>query len=92
MGVRGLGNLVGGLAAMTVLCGAVSLPLAAHQRVDEAHRTAVVSAFAPEMAVLRSELAGAAAHSVNGVEFVVGRLEGRDVVLFLSGISVVNAR
>ena len=28
---------------------------------------------------------------MNGVEFVAGRLEGRDVVLFLSGISVVNA-
>ena len=91
MGVRGIGGLICGLAAMTVLSGAASLPLAAHQGADEAHRTAVVSAFAPEMTILRSELADAVAHSVNGVEFVAGRLEGRDVVLFLSGISVVNA-
>ena len=91
MGVRGPRNLVGGLAAMMALSGAASSPLFAHQGADETHRTAVVSAFAPEMTVLRSELADAAAHSVNGVEFVAGRLVGRDVVLFLSGISVVNA-
>ena len=91
MGERGLGSLFCGLAAMTVLSGAASSPLAAHQSADDTRRTAVVSAFAPEMTILRSELADAAAHSVNGVEFVAGRLEGRDVVLFLSGISVVNA-
>ena len=90
MGERGLGSLFCGLAAMTVLSDAASSPLAAHQSADETHRTAVVSAFAPEMTILRSELADATTHSVNGAEFVAGRLEGRDVVLFLSGISVVN--
>ena len=91
MRLRELGHMVGGLAAMVVLSGAVSSPTPAHQTAGETHRTAVVSAFAPEISILRSELAGAASHSVNGVEFVTGRLEGRDVVLFLSGISVVNA-
>ena len=91
MRLRELGRLVGGLAAMAVLSGVVSSPTPAHQTADETPRTAVVSAFAPEISILRSELAGAASHSVNGVEFVTGRLEGRDVVLFLSGISVVNA-
>ena len=91
MDVRGLGGLIGGLVAIAVLWGTASSPLAAHQGADETPRTAVVSAFAPEMTILRSELADAEAHSVNGVEFVAGRLEGRDVVLFLSGISVVNA-
>ena len=91
MGVRGSRNLVGGLAVMMALSSAASSPLAAHQGADETHRTAVVSAFAPEMTILRSEVADAAVHSVNGVEFVAGRLEERDVVLFLSGISVVNA-
>jgi adenosylhomocysteine nucleosidase len=51
----------------------------------------VVSAFAPEMTVLRGELDNATVHSINGVEFVAGTLEGQNVVLFLSGISVVNA-
>ena len=76
---------------MTALSGAASSPLSAHQGADETPRTAVASAFAPEMTILRSEIADAASHSVNGVEFIAGRLEGRDVVLFLSGISVVNA-
>lgn len=95
MDTRGLGNLPGilicGLAAMTALLGAAALPVAAHEVEDDTRRTAVVSAFAPEMSILRSELEGAVVHSVNGVEFVAGRLAGRDVVLFLSGISVVNA-
>ena len=91
MGAREHGHLIAGLAAMAVLAGTAPSPVAAHRTADETHRTAVVSAFAPEMSVLRRKLSGAASHSVNGVEFVAGRLEGRDVVLFLSGISVVNA-
>ena len=46
--------------------------------------------FAPEMAILRQELTDASEHSLNGVTFATGMLEGRQVVLFLSGISVVN--
>ena len=82
---------VGGLAvAMLVLTG-WALPATAHDTRDDVRRTAVVSAFAAETAVLRADLQNAAAHSINGVEFIVGTLEGRHVVLFLSGISVVNA-
>ena len=69
----------------------VAFPASAHPVTDETSRTAVISAFPPEMAVLRAEIEDAASHSVNGVEFVTGRLAGRDVVLFLSGISMVNA-
>lgn len=64
---------------------------AAHPAESGDRLTAVVSAFPPEMAVLRAELEDAASQSVNGVEFVTGRLEGHRVVLFLSGISMVNA-
>ncbi len=64
---------------------------AAHPAGGETRVTAVVSAFPPEMAVLRAALEDAASQSVNGVEFVTGNLEGRKVVLFLSGISMVNA-
>ena len=91
MDTRGLGHLLGALAAMTALSGAAAWPVAAHEVEDDTRRTAVVSAFAPEMSILKGELEGAATHSVNGVEFVAGTLEGRDVVLFQSGISVVNA-
>ena len=43
------------------------------------------------MSILRSEVERAVTHAANGVGFVTGRLEGRDIVLFPSGISVVNA-
>lgn len=82
--------LTGGLAAVVlVLVGA--LPAAAHDRQDDVRRVAVVSAFAPEMSVLRGDLDDAAVRSINGVEFVAGTLEGREVLLFLSGLSIVNA-
>lgn len=58
---------------------------------DDTPRIAVISAFAPEMAILRRELKEPSTHSVNGVEFTAGTLEGQDVLLFLSGISIVNA-
>jgi adenosylhomocysteine nucleosidase len=41
--------------------------------------------------VLKSELAEASEHEVNGRSFITGKLAGKDVVLFLSGISMVNA-
>ena len=50
-----------------------------------------MSAFAPELSILKHELADASTYSINGVEFSVGTLQGQDVVLFLSGISIVNA-
>ena len=78
-------------AAAALLAAAAAAPGAAHKQLDRAPRTAVVSAFAPELALLRSELRAAETHSVNGVEFAAGTLQGREVVLFLSGISVVNA-
>ena len=91
MEARGRGNLIGGLATVTMLLGTAAGPAAAHEFDDDARRTAVVSAFPPEMSVLRHELEDEAVYSANGVEFVAGGSEGQDVVLFLSGISVVNA-
>ena len=88
---RESGHLTGGLAALTLLLAGAAVPADAHEAEDATPRTAVVSAFAPEMAILRSGVEGATVQSVNGVEFVTGTLERRDVVLFLSGISVVNA-
>ena len=83
--------LATGLAAVGLLLGIAAPPVAAHDLGDDRRRTAVVSAFAPELSILRSDLADAAVHSANGIEFVAGELEARDVVLFLSSISVVNA-
>ena len=81
-------SLVLAAALVTALA---AVPAAAHDELDEAARVAVVSAFAPELEVLKDEVADAATRTLNGVEFTAGSLEGRPVVLFPSGISVVNA-
>ncbi|MDE0372064.1 MAG: 5'-methylthioadenosine/S-adenosylhomocysteine nucleosidase [Rhodospirillales bacterium] len=79
------------LLAFGWIAEATAVPVPAHGARDDVPRIAVVSAFAPELTILKHDLVGAAVHMVNGVEFTTGRLEGRDVVLFLSGISMVNA-
>lgn len=58
---------------------------------NEVGRVAVISAFPPEWVSLQAALEGAETQRINGVEFVTGQLEGQDVVLFLSGVSMVNA-
>lgn len=60
-------------------------------RLDATPRIAVLSAFGPELTLLLNRLQGPVSYSVNGVEFTTGTLEGKPVVLFLSGISMTNA-
>lgn len=54
-------------------------------------RIAVVSAFAPELALLLQQVQQPSRRSIGGVEFTSGTLAGKPVVLFLSGISMTNA-
>lgn len=79
------------LAAIVLLSTGVPSLAIAHDIQDNVPRIAVMSAYAPEMTILRKELSDAAVHSVNGVDFTTGTLEKRKVILFLTGISVVNA-
>ncbi|HWA79500.1 MAG TPA: 5'-methylthioadenosine/S-adenosylhomocysteine nucleosidase [Acetobacteraceae bacterium] len=58
---------------------------------DPTPRTAVLSAFPPEMVELQAALRGGKEYDVNGVIFTTGTLEGKPVVLLLTGISMVNA-
>ncbi|WP_119390359.1 5'-methylthioadenosine/S-adenosylhomocysteine nucleosidase [Taklimakanibacter lacteus] len=58
---------------------------------DPTPRIAVVSAFEPEWTSLKAELVEPKEYKVNGRSYLTGRLAGKDVVLFLSGISMVNA-
>ena len=88
---RKVPTLISSLATALLLVFVSPSSADAHGIRDETPRIAVVSAFAPELAILREEMKNASVHSVNGVTFTVGTLEGREVVLFLSGISVVNA-
>ncbi len=54
-------------------------------------RTAVMSAFQPEWTALQAKLQDRKDYVINGMTFETGTIEGKPVVLFLSGISMVNA-
>jgi adenosylhomocysteine nucleosidase len=60
-------------------------------RLDDTPRIAVMSAFQPELTLLLRQLQAPERHRINGVDFHTGTLQGKPVVLFLSGISMVNA-
>jgi adenosylhomocysteine nucleosidase len=72
------------LAGFTAIAGSAEL-------LDEKPRIAVVSAFPPEWIALQAELTESAEHTINGRKFITGKFGGKDVVLFLSGVSMVNA-
>jgi adenosylhomocysteine nucleosidase len=79
------------VALLGLLSALVTTPLAAADRLDPTPRIAVISAFEPEWKVLKASVGEPKSYSVNGVEFVAGTLAGRKVVLFLCGVSMVNA-
>jgi adenosylhomocysteine nucleosidase len=58
---------------------------------DSTPRIAILSAFAPELGLLLGKVQQPQQHRVNGVTFTTGVLQGKPVVLFLSGISMTNA-
>jgi len=58
---------------------------------DPTPRSAVISAFAPELIALAQATTGKRVYQVSGTTFTTGTLEGKPVVLFLSGVSMVNA-
>ena len=78
------------LALLQAGCGTVP-PAADAVRLDATPRIAVVSAFQPELTLLLGRLEQPRRHTVNGVEFATGNLQGKPVLLFLSGVSMVNA-
>lgn len=74
--------------ALVLLCA----PAAARaELLDPAPRVAVMSAFAPEWQALLAAAEAPKTYVVNGKSFVTARLGGKDVVLLMSGISMVNA-
>jgi adenosylhomocysteine nucleosidase len=76
------------LAVIPVIFGATAN---AAETLDTTPRTAVISAFVPEWTALQALLQDRREHLVNGTTFVTGTIAGKPVVLFLSGISMVNA-
>jgi len=67
------------------------MPVAAAETLDTTPRIAVMSAFAPEWVALQGALEGRQDFAVNGTVFATGTIGGKDVVLFLTGVSMVNA-
>lgn len=76
-------------AALAVLGAA--LPAWAENTLDRTPRTAVMSAYQPEWEALQAALTDRAEHVVNGTTFLTGVMKGKPVVLFLTGVSMVNA-
>ncbi|HWA44126.1 MAG TPA: 5'-methylthioadenosine/S-adenosylhomocysteine nucleosidase [Hypericibacter adhaerens] len=78
-------------AALTLFCLAFGAPAFAAETLDATPRTAVISAFPPEWTLLQQALQDRKDHDLAGMTFVTGTIEGKPVLLFLSGISMVNA-
>ena len=70
---------------------ALGRPALAAGLLDETPRTAVMSAFAPELTALAAATTDKHSFRQGGTLFITGELEGKPVVLFLSGMSMVNA-
>lgn len=76
---------------LIALCVLTFAQPAAAQRLDETPRTAVMSAFGPEMTTLKAATADKHDYVQAGATFTTGVLDGKPVVLVLSGMSMVNA-
>ena len=76
---------------MTVGLTISSSALAFSPALDTTPRIAILSAYGPELDVLKAALKNSKTLGANGVEFTLGNLAGKDVVMFLTGQSMVNA-
>lgn len=76
------------LAVLLLLAGA---PFAQATPVDATPRTAVLCAFEPEWKALRAIATDTVEQDYKGVPIVTGEIEGKKVVLAMTGVSMVNA-
>jgi len=84
------------MITLVVLIGAIAGSCAPAQEpsltpVNEIPRLVVMSAFEAELSQLRSQAEIDETYVINGRTYYAGQLSGRDVVLVLSGVSMVNA-
>ncbi|RPI90599.1 MAG: phosphorylase, partial [Chloroflexi bacterium] len=73
------------------LAGCISAQKLESTKVDESPRLVIMSAFDAELAQLQSKASIKSTYVINGRTYYVGELAGKDVVLVLSGVSMVNA-
>jgi adenosylhomocysteine nucleosidase len=81
--------LVAAALLWTILSRMASV--SASDKIDTISRTAVIASFQPEWLQLQSALQHRKDRIVNGIEYATGEIEGKPVLLFLSGMSMVNA-
>jgi adenosylhomocysteine nucleosidase len=84
-----LAGLLSGL--IVAVFGCTSTPEISRAKTDDAPRIAIMSAYEPELKVLLREAQISDTYVINGRSYHVGQLAGNQVVLFLSGVSMVNA-
>lgn len=63
----------------------------ASTKTDPSPRLVIMSAFEPELTQLRSQTKVTNTYVINGRTYYMGELAGKDVLLVLSGVSMVNA-
>jgi adenosylhomocysteine nucleosidase len=66
-------------------------PALAAGPLDTVPRTLVMTAYAPEWNALAPDIQNPVEHKINGMTYLTGTLEGKPVVLMMSGVSIVNA-
>jgi adenosylhomocysteine nucleosidase len=76
---------------LIALAAALPATAEAADRLDARPRTAILSAFEPEWVQLAGGIAQRREWRINGVRFITGTIANKPVLLFLSGISMVNA-
>lgn len=76
---------------LTLFALAFAPPVLAQDRAAQPRRIAVMTAFAPEVAAFAARVQDRHETIINGVTFTTGTMAGKPVVLFMSGVSMVNA-
>lgn len=76
---------------LLAFAGLLSFQAHAAPTLDDTPRVAVISAFGSELNLLHAKLEQSQTYTFNGVTFTTGQLQGKAVVLFLSGASMTNA-
>lgn len=79
------------IVAGILLTGCATRPATGAGARDATPRLAILSAFEPELETLRKKTEIERVEVFNGRSYYVGRLAGHEVVLLLSGYSMVNA-
>lgn len=75
------------VSLLLLLC----IGFSAFAHVDTTPRVAIISAFGPEITKLMASATVEKVVVLNNRSFTLAKLEGKEVVLFLSGVSMVNA-